>query len=349
MAHDHVYDRPVADQFAAFADVLQSESPLYTTLSRAIVDDPELLDLARGTIPGQPPPNVLFAAVQYLLLSGVSHQLVAWYPDLGGSISPGGDPVPVFRDFCLSHRDELASLIATRRTQTNEVARCVALLPAFGVAGNKVGTPMALIEIGASAGLLLAFDRYRYVYGGEAWGPESAPVVLTTELRGQQPPLPDGLAIESRTGIDLFPLDVSSADDARWLDALVWPGHEERRTRLRAALGLVAPAPPRILAGDALELLPELLAAVPADVTPVVYHSFALIQWSNEQRARLDDLLRAAGRRVIRIWLEWFGYQRNRPLIRLFEYDSGAEIVETLGRSHHHGRWLDWGWTEPDG
>jgi hypothetical protein len=339
--------RPIADQFAIFAEAIGDEVPLYTRLCEAIVEEPELLALADQAIPGQPAANMLFGSVQYLLLGGVAHPLGAWYPAVSGRQAPGDDPAPVFLDFCRRHRDELADLIATRRTQTNEVARCLALLPALATLSVQVDGPLALAELGSSAGLLLAFDRYRYVYGTRTWGPADSPVQLTTELRGAQPPVPHELAIERRLGIDLHPVDITSEHDRRWLDAMVWPGHEHRRRRLRAAIALAAPDPPRLISGDALELLPGLIESIAPEIVPIVFHSFALIQWGSDQRARLAEILRDAGRPVYRIWLEWFGFHRSWPLIRLFEYRDGSETVATLGRFHHHCAWLDWGWTEP--
>ncbi|MBT8201942.1 MAG: DUF2332 domain-containing protein [Acidimicrobiia bacterium] len=345
MSDRHIYDRSNAEQFAAFADAVGDETPLYTRLGRAVVDDPGLLDLTSGTLPGQPAPNVLFAAVQYLLLGGAPHELAAWYPGLSGTTPPSGDPVPAFADFCRSYEAELRRLISTRRTQTNEVGRCLALLPALAAVERRLAAPVRLIEIGASAGLLLLLDRYHYTYGARTWGPTESPVRLTTELRAGPPPLPAHLDIQDRVGIDLNPIDVTNPDDARWLEALVWPGHETRQKQLRSALGVAVSDPPDLVAGDALDVLPRILSDAPPGAVPVVYHSFALIQWSDDQRARLDRLLSTAGRRVVRIWLEWFGYQRNRPLIRLFDYPDGPADGERLGRFHHHGRWLEWGAT----
>lgn len=336
-----------AAQFSAFVEAIGDEVPLYRGISEHIVDDAELLALAGQTQPGQPPPNMLFAAVQYLL--SADDPLAAWYPALTDPATPTTDPYPLFRAFCLEHRSELADLIRTRRTQTNEVARCVALLPALARACDLADQlPLSLLEIGSSAGLLLGFDRYHYLFGDTSWGPRDSPLQLETELRGSEPPLPPWpVPIVKRVGIDLHPVDLADDSQVRWLDALVWPGHEERRHRLRAAADLVAPDPPSLVAGDALELLPELIAAAGRDEVPVVFHSFALIQWASEERAELDDLLRRAGRRVIRIWLEWFGYRRSLPIIRVLDYRSGSVAAETLGRFHHHGRWLDWGWAPP--
>ncbi|MGI9648161.1 MAG: DUF2332 domain-containing protein [Acidimicrobiia bacterium] len=335
-----------ADHFAAFSEAIGDEVPLYSRISELIVDDPELLELAGRARAGQPPPNMLFAAVQYLL--GTDDPLAPWYPALSGPDVPVDDPYPLFRDFCFDRRSELVDLISTRRTQTNEAARCIALLPALAHAYGLVDQPLSLFEIGSSAGLLLAFDRYRYDFAGRSWGLPESPVHLEAEVRGSEPPLPPRpLPISRRLGIDLHPVDLTDDSQVRWLGALVWPGHEERRQRLRAAVDLVASDPPSLVAGDALDVLPAEIAAVGRDEVPVVFHSFALIQWTPEARAELDDLLQRAGRRVIRIWLEWFGYRRSLPIIRVVDYRPGSVTGETLGRFHHHGRWLEWGWRPP--
>ena len=59
----------------------------------------------------------------------------------------------------------------TRSTQTNEVGRCAALLPALTQlavdapgAPHGGGRPLGLVEVGASAGLNLLVDRYGYEY-----------------------------------------------------------------------------------------------------------------------------------------------------------------------------------------
>ena len=151
--------------------------------------DDDLLQIAAHTRPHQPPPNMLFAAVQYLLLSGIDHPLAAHYPIISGESHPPTPALPHFRDFCLRHRDRIVELIATRRTQTNVVRRCTCLLPAFAIVCREAHSPLALIDLGASAGLNLNFDRYAYSYqrdGREVsrWGPAGARVRLEAELRG---------------------------------------------------------------------------------------------------------------------------------------------------------------------
>jgi hypothetical protein len=92
--------------------------------------------------------------------------------------------------------------------------------------------PLALLEVGTSAGLCLYPDRYAYRYGDHRLG--TGEPVLECAATGLTPPerLPE---VVWRAGLDLNPLDVTDPADVAWLDALIWPEHAHRRARLRAA------------------------------------------------------------------------------------------------------------------
>ena len=62
-----------------------------------------------------------------------------------------------------------------------------------------------------------------------------------------------------RRGIDLEPVDVTTAEGERLLEAFVWPDQLERRERLRAAIATVRDDPPELLRGDYVDLLPAVL------------------------------------------------------------------------------------------
>ena len=160
----------------------------------------------------------------------------------------------------------------SRATQTNEPARCTALLPVLAL----IDGPLALIEVGTSAGLCLYPDRYSYEYDGRAVGPRRS-VHLRCTTSGDVP-IPDELPqVVARIGVDLNPLDVTDADDLAWLRALVWPGQREadRLARLDAAAAVAAQDPPTLLAGDLVDRLADALALVPDGATPVVMHTGA--------------------------------------------------------------------------
>jgi hypothetical protein len=216
-------------------------SPLYELLSEAVLADEELLSLAAQAQAGQSPPNLFFAAVQYLLEEHRDDLLAAYYPALGGSRAPDPAAGEALRAFASRHRESLVRLLHSRLVQTNEVRRSALLLPAFRFASDAAGgAPLALIEIGSSAGLNLLVERYAYDYSGVAAGDQASPLRLTVQARGAMPPVAPSPAIASRYGIELEALDVRDADDMCWLRALLWPEHDERRSVLRAAVEVPA-------------------------------------------------------------------------------------------------------------
>src|SRR5215213_2862678 len=143
-----------------------NSSPLYAHLSLEIAADPAILSLAAEADLSQQVSNLLLGAVHFLLLSGMSSPLADYYPSLSPNPHRRQEAYRYFRTFCLEHADAIRQLITTKRVQTNEVQRCTALLPAFGVVAKRVATrPLALLEIGASAGLHMLWDKYGYNYG----------------------------------------------------------------------------------------------------------------------------------------------------------------------------------------
>lgn len=275
-------------------------SPLYARLSLALAERPEVLGLLAAARPEQRLPLLLFAAVHHeVLRHGVA------YP---------ADP-DAFADFCAEHAQALRELLATRRTQTNEVGRCGFLLPCL----SRIPGPLGLIEVGASAGLNLNLDRYAYRYGSVELG-DSA-VRLEPELRGRAPAT--GIPrVVSRIGVDLAP-----APDPDWLRACVWPDQPERLARLNAALAIAAEHPVELVQGDALELLPSLIAA--AQGTVVVFHTAVGDYLSAEQEEQLLALVRD----VHHVSAETHGD------LAAFTLSVDGQVV---GRAHPHGTWLEW-------
>ena len=148
--------------------------------------------------------------------------------------------------------------------------------------------PLALLEVGASAGLCLYPDRYGYRYGEHLL--DGAPV-LDCVLTGATPPQrrPE---VVWRAGLDLNPLDVTDPSDVAWLDALIWPEHAHRRDRLRAAAAVAAADPPLLVRGDLVDDLPALAAQAPPDATLVVFHTSVLYQVPKPRRDAFVELVR---------------------------------------------------------
>jgi hypothetical protein len=334
------------DYWQFFADdARRTGSELYARLSEGVRDDAGLRAMCAHAKPGQPHANLLLGAVHFLLLRGARHPLREFYPDMGGRNS--GDPFPAFRDFCLTHREELLPLVNSRVTNTNEVGRSAILHPGFRAAAEEANAPLSLIEIGPSAGLNMIWDSYGIRYRKDAKtiaeiAPD-APLVIECELKGDKiPPTGPAPQIASRVGLELNPVDLSNPDDRDWLRALMWPDQIARAQRLDKAIALFEKSQPEIRAGDALALLPEAMADAPPHATICVYHTIAVYQFSTAMKQALDDILTAAGLRrpVMRLSFEMEAL--HECVLRLIRYRGGTKDERMLAICHPHGTWLEW-------
>ncbi len=329
-------------RFRHFALAARSHSPLFAALGDGVAEDDALLAVAARIPEDKLPPNMLLCSVQALLLRDYPKDpLARFYRSLTDEPAAPEVAFPEFRRFCLEHAVEILALCRTRRTSTNEILRTAVLMPAFALVARQ-GTPLQMIEVGCSAGLLLAWDRIGYDYGakGRVHHP-FAQFTLSCEASGPLP-LPAILPpVQQRIGLDLAPLDPHSAGDAAWLRALIWPEQVARRARLERAIALARQYPPRIVAGDALETLPKTVAGLPKAGTLLVFHAFALAQFPPAAKAaflaQLDDLGRQ--RPLWRVGLEHGG----EALAQLILQRHGAgEAPRLLAEATPHGDRLFW-------
>ncbi len=333
----------------AETDFPSANAFFYAPIACDVADDDDLIDFVAERRPGQPAPNLLFAAVHYLLLSGVEHPLRAYYPDLTAEPLPAADAFPQFRDFCMTHRDDVRAIVASRLVQTNVLERCTCLLPAFATAAKTLGggEGLAMIEIGASAGFNLLWDRYRYEYGvAGSWGDAPSTVQLNCEVRGDVPlpALPADLETAWSTGIDLDPVDIDDDDAVLWQRALIWPDRVDRRERMDAAIAIARAHPVRILEGDALELLPAVIAEAPMELPLVIAASFTLYQFSREARAGIDVIIGAAARSrpMALVTMDVDRGTGGDAVIDITLFGGGEARPRRLARSHPHGAWIEW-------
>jgi len=245
----------IASDYRVFADAEARESsPLWHECAHAIAGDAEMLGWIATLPPLKRQPNLVLTAVRFV----------------------AGTPAnwPDFRERWAAHRDEVTAIVLARYTQTNEAARAASWYPVLA----SLPQPVALLEVGASAGLCLIPDRYRYDYDGVPAGDPASPLTIACRVTGDMP-APGPVTVAWRAGFDLNPLDITDAGDVRWLETLVWPGMDARLVRLRAAIALAAADPPRIVTGNLntdLDAFLALAASAPADATLVVHHSATL-------------------------------------------------------------------------
>lgn len=334
----------------------RGHSPLYEHLAAGIGEAPELRAMAARAKKGQPPANILLGSVHYLLLGGQNHPLADHYPSVRPQARPTGDAFPLFKDFCLTFEAQLMPLIEARITNTNEVARSSSLYPAFDFIARETNWPLHLIEIGPSAGFNLNWDRYHYAFelGGKtalSRGAADSKLNLSSQLRGDlMPPLATIMPrVASRVGLELNPVDLGKPEDRLWLKALIWPEHAQRHQRLEGAIAEALAHPQTILVGDALDLLPQVIADLPADGIAVVYHSHVTYQFSDAMRARLGEILKTSSRNrpIYRASIEWDGAflkttEGNYP-VNVGIYDDGSEASKrTIAFADPHGAWIEW-------
>jgi hypothetical protein len=269
-----------------------------------------------------------------MLMDGEDGDLAAHYRSVVGDPAPPDGVGPKFRSFVLAHEEEIVEMGNTRYTQTNECRRCVALLPMVAMAEFHA---FHLIDVGASAGLNLGLDRYGYRYDDKEWHPDAEPL-LEAESRGVAPELVE-IEVLSRTGLDVNPLDPADGSARRWLDALIWPEHVERRERLRSALDMVASLEIDMIAGDALETLPTALDRLPAGEPAVVMSSFTLNQFDAAQRDDLNSIVSVArsARPVHRVSMEVL--DKADDWARMIVDDGNG--ASTVGQAHPHGEWIE--------
>lgn len=242
-----------ARRYRRFAEQeAQGRSPLYETLALGVADDPEILGFLLTLPEAKRQPNLLLAAARHLF----------------GTPSGWEE----FRRGVLDRPEELRALMLARATQTNEPARCATLLPVLA----QLPQPLALIEVGASAGLCLLPDRYGYDYGRATLpAPAGAPVFPCAVNAAA--PLPAAMPqVVWRAGLDLNPLDISDPEERAWLETLVWPEQRERLARLRAAMAIAAAARPRVVRGDLRQDLARLAGEAPKQATLVIFHTAVL-------------------------------------------------------------------------
>lgn len=324
-----------ADRYRRFASVeARGYSPVYDEWCTGIANDDAVLALIDELPTVKRQPNLLLAAARF---RGAE---TAHYP--------------AFRAFLLRNWDHIRQTMLDRSTQTNEAGRCTVLLPLLARIAAQESRPLALIEVGASAGLCLYPDVYGYQYNdGLVLGPglPGAPVLkcATTGNPSLPTALPD---VAFRAGLDLNPLNLNDDDDVAWLEALVWPEHTTRLERLRSAISVVRRDAPRIVRGNLVEEVEELVAQAPEEAVVVVFHSAVLAYVEeagrNAFRLTMERLIKNASTPCHWISNEGFGTlpELEKPLEKDPHEVPGLFVLkhngQTIALTGPHGQSLDW-------
>lgn len=269
----------LADRFLSYASAAAAEgSPLSADQAAGIAADPDALAVVERAPEARRQPVLVLAVCRWL----------------GAPL----EPWPRLRSWFLDHADAVVAELGRRSVQTNDVRRSAPVSLALG----HVTGPVALLEVGASAGLCLLPDLVSYRGGGARWGSAADELVVEVDVVGEvgEVTVPQ---VAWRAGLDLDPLDVRDDRDVAWLETLLPPGPTERRDLLRRAVALARTAPPRVVRGDAVDDLERLAAEAPAGTRLVVVSTGTLVYLPGRRRQRFVDTVRDLG-------AAWISYER---------------------------------------
>ncbi len=345
--------RTLAQVYRDFGALNTATSPIYERVAVGLSESDEALRAIESVPARLRHPTVVLAALHDLALAGRAPALAAAY-----AAADGDTAAAAAVDALNRLTDSVAAIVRHRNVRSNETGRYAVLFPAIAEAAHRVGAQaIGLIDVGCSAGFSLNVGRVGITYNnGQSLGDPTSGVQLTASIVGNSPvptrAMPEVLA---RVGVDVEPVDVTDADDARWLRACLPPDQPERAARLAAEIALTTTAPPVLLRGDAVAVLPEAFARMPANALPVVITTWALSHSPLESRLRfLHRLDEAAARRPV-AWVsaEGVGVAPTIPtlgdrrasghsIIGLAVFEGSALHAEAVGRCWSQGSMLAW-------
>ena len=283
-------------------------------------------------------------ALHSLVLDGTDPVLAALYPPAMNAFDPVAGPVAVHTALRV-HRDRVADYLL-RPPQTNEIGRSAVLLGGFATIATRTGLPLALREIGASAGLNLLWPRYRYELGtARTWNPRASAVTIRCDWQGTPPALPPVIETSSCLGCDASPIDLRAPGAAARLASYIWPDQRERLLRLQAAITLATAADVKVERADAAAFVARELATLRAGETTVIYHSIVWQYLTSATRQAIRASLQdAAARATHAAPLAWLAFEmpdpKTRPLLTLTLWPGGTR--ETLAQAQAHGQFAHW-------
>lgn len=293
-------------------------------------------------------PLRFLGSVHRLVVDGRAPALAAHYPSVGGS--PGPDLVADFLATVAESRRDVEARLGDG-VQTNEVGRSAVLAPGFAAVARRSGLPLRVLEVGASGGLNLRWDRYWYDTGESTLGDAASPVRFIGAWRPAPEGLPDlggRVEVVERAGCDRNPLDVTTDEGRRTLRSYLWPDQVERQARLDAAFEVAERVPVSVVADDLGAWVEATLAEPAPGVATVVVHSIVWQYVARESRDRMRAALRRAGARATPdAPVAWLRFEPAGPVgdLRLTWWPGGDETV--LATAEYHGIPVYWGAPPP--
>ncbi len=304
---------------------------------------------ARTILDWSGPPNAMGDSVP-LRLAGALHALVRAkkLPKLAKSYPP--HPLPDQKTLstaalkAIDQADEEICQWLEYPPQTNEVARSSTLYPGLMEIARTTKLPLALYELGASAGLNLILDRFAYKMGATEAGQKGSPVLLAPLWRGNAPAAGQPKII-SRRGCDKNPLMVTNPEHRARLIAYVWPDQKQRILRIQAAIKLALVNPPQLEKADAADWVETNISLNPEPgVARVLFHSIAFQYFPEEAKQRITaHMARAGAKATLKTPLAWLAFEtspKDGPALTLKLWPGGK--TRLLARADAHCKKVNW-------
>lgn len=354
-------DDPVGASFKKFLRKAEGYGGRYAVFARAVLDDSDLLAIAshaRGPIA-----DLMMAVVQFTVRAHDDRQYMVLFDEKLPGEATEGFLQHLFRECCFKYRAEISESLGARRLQTNDPGRNAALVVGLGEVARRRGRlePVRLIDVGASAGFQLIFDRFEYSFsalGAEVcriskpgvFSPESGARIATRVHGSWSGKLPETIPdIIGRVGVDQHPLDVASAEARLWCRSFIWPEETARARLVDSALGMARDADLRMVKADVLDALPKFLHRWGGGLT-CIFHSHTRAQMTPADALRFDELLDVAVEKYgcVNIGLEGRWGELPTPAFESpnqtyagLYVRASREPRDLIGIACSHGEWIE--------
>lgn len=283
-------------------------------------------------------PLRLIASWHELALSGDDPLMARAYAALDG------DTIWRAVSRALVERHDRLAAFMIHEPQTNEVRRSIALVGGFLEIANRTGLPLRCFEMGASAGLNLSWDRYRYQMGAASWGDPTAAVALDADWSGPTPPTDAAVRVIERAACDRRPTNLADLAQRRRLMAYIWADQTDRLARLAAAIEIALANRVTVEAADALDWVRARVRPQPGAAT-VLFHSVVWQYIPAESQAALATLIGEIGAAATAAApFAWLRMESPGAIARMdiqLTLWPGGE-TRLLGHSHPHGADIEW-------
>lgn len=349
LTYEELSTENLSRQFRNFAakQCRENHCALYEALSLHVAASPPILQLCLRVRKGQPAPNMLFAAVRYLLLGGSLHPLQRHFDQ--PTVANEAQLHDAFDDFCATNARTIGKILATRAVQTHELRRCATFMPAIVTAAHALNlVTLHFVDVGCSLGLSLLWDKFRYIFAPQQqYGPPDSAVRIASKLEPgngiQSLDLSKWPLLTSREGIELNNIELQSESDLRWIRALVWPNRSDWTELFAPALELARVVAPLVHVGDARYILPRILQGTPESENVCCLFCFSSYQMFrnglDEQQDFMDSI--SADRNVFAVTVGNFGNPTPHVYVTFHgNWRRLSRRTVDFAECETYGRWL---------